>query len=59
MSAQNEEGNKSEGSPNQELLRDPEHNSEGSSTTQFLETMKKIIVELQMFNADNEKLKKA
>jgi hypothetical protein len=39
MSAQNEEGDRPEGNPNQELPRDPEHNSEGSSTTQVLETM--------------------
>jgi hypothetical protein len=41
MSAQNEEGDRPEGNQNQELPRDPEHNSEGSSTTQVLEMMRK------------------
>jgi hypothetical protein len=41
------------------LPRNPEHHSEGSSTTQVLETMRNLIVELQVFKVDNEKLKKA
>jgi hypothetical protein len=42
-----------------ELPRDLEHNSEGSSTTQVLETMRNLIMELQVFETNNEKLKKA
>jgi hypothetical protein len=56
---QNEEGDRPEGNQNQELPRDPEHNSEGSSTTQVLETMRNLIMELQVFKENNEKLKKA
>jgi hypothetical protein len=59
MSAQNGEGDRPDRNHNQELPRDPEHHSEGSSTTQVLETMRNLIVELQVFKDDNEKLKKA
>jgi hypothetical protein len=38
---------------------DPRLNSDGSSPTKVLETMRNLIVELQVFKADNEKLKKA
>jgi hypothetical protein len=38
---------------------DPRQNSDGSSPTEVLETMRNLIVELQVFKADNEKLKKA
>ena len=34
-------------------------NSDGSSPMEVLETMRNLIVELQVFKADNEKLKKA
>ena len=57
MSAKNE-GDRPEGNQNQELPRDPEHNSEGISTT-LLETLRNLIVELQVFKENNEKLKKA
>jgi hypothetical protein len=33
---------------------DPRHNSDGSSPTEVLETMRNIIVELQVFKANNE-----
>jgi hypothetical protein len=59
ISTQNEEGNRPKGNQNQELPRDPEHHSEGSSTTQVLEMMRNLIVELQVFKEDTEKLKKA
>jgi hypothetical protein len=38
---------------------DPRQNSDGSSPTEVLETMRNLIFELQVFKADNEKLKKA
>jgi hypothetical protein len=59
MSAQNEEEIRPEENPNQGLPKEPGHNNEGSSTTQVLETMKNLIVELQVFKEDNEKMKKA
>jgi hypothetical protein len=59
MSVQNGEGDRPERNKNQELPRNPEHHSEGSSTTQVLEMMRNLIVELQVFKDDNEKLKKA
>jgi hypothetical protein len=59
MSTHNEEEIRPEENPNQGLPKEPEHNSEGISATQVLETMKNLIVELQVFKADNEKMKKA
>jgi hypothetical protein len=59
MSAHNEEEIIFEENHNQGLPKEPRHNSEGISATQVLETMNKHIVELQVFKADNEKLKKA
>jgi hypothetical protein len=47
------EGNLQQGPPG-----DPRQNSDGSSPTEVLETMRNIIVELEVFKADNEKLKK-
>ena len=38
---------------------DPRQNSDGISPTKVLETMRNLIVELQVFKVDNEKLKKA
>jgi predicted P-loop ATPase len=38
---------------------DPRQNSDGSSPTEVLETLRNLIVELQFFKAGNEKLKKA
>jgi hypothetical protein len=37
---------------------DPRWNNDGSSPTKVLETMRNLIVELQVFKVDNEKLKK-
>jgi hypothetical protein len=59
MAAQNEEEIRLEENPDQGPPREPGKNSEGSSATQVLETMRNLIVELQVFKADNEKLKKA
>jgi predicted ATP-dependent serine protease len=59
MEAQNEEEIRLEENPDQGLLKNLGRTSEGSSTTQVLETMRNLIVELQAFKADNEKLKKA
>jgi hypothetical protein len=59
MAAQNEEEIRLEENPEQGPPKEPRQNSEGSSTTQVLETMRNLIVELQVFKADNEKLKKA
>jgi hypothetical protein len=47
------EGNLQQGPP-----RDPRQNSDGSSPMEVLETMRNLIVELQVFKAINEKLKK-
>jgi hypothetical protein len=44
--------------PQQGPPRDPRQNSDGSSPTEVLETMRNLIVELHIFKADNEKLKK-
>jgi hypothetical protein len=48
-----------EGNMQQGHLGDPRQNSDGSSPMEVLEIMRNLIVELQVFNADNEKLKKA
>jgi hypothetical protein len=48
-----------EGNTQQGPLGDPRQNNDGSSPMEVLETMRNIIVELQIFKADNEKLKKA
>jgi hypothetical protein len=48
------EGNLQQGPPG-----DPRQNSDGISPTEVLETMRNLIVELQFFKADDEKLKKA
>jgi hypothetical protein len=39
--------------------KEPRQNSEGSSPTEVLETMRNLIVELQVFKEDNDKLKNA
>ena len=50
---------KMEGNPQQGPPGDPRQNSDGISPTEVLETLRNLIVELQIFKADNEKLKKA
>ena len=59
MAAQEGTEIRMEENPQQGPLGDPRHNSDGSSPTEVLETMRNLIVELQVFKADNEKLKKA
>jgi hypothetical protein len=44
---------------NQEPPRNRKHQSESNSTTQVLETMRNLIMELQIFKDDNENLKKS
>jgi hypothetical protein len=44
---------------NKDLLEIQGQNSDGSSPTEVLERMRNLIVELQIFKSDNEKLKKA
>jgi predicted ATP-dependent serine protease len=58
MASQNEEEIRLEENPNQGLPKEPRHNNKGSSTTQVLETTRNLILELQVFKEDNEKLKK-
>ena len=48
-----------EENPQQGHPRDLRQNSDGSSPTEVLETMRNLIVELQVFKVGNEKLKKA
>ena len=59
MSSPNEDEIRPEENPNQGLPKELGNNNKGSSSTQVLETMKNLIVELQVFKEDNEKLKKA
>ena len=59
MTAQEGAKIKMEGNPKQWPPGDPRQNSDGSSPTEVLETLRNLIVELQIFKADNEKLKKA
>jgi hypothetical protein len=59
MTAQEGAKIKMEGNPKQGPPGDPRQNSDGSSPTEVLETLRNLIVELQIFKADNEKLKKA
>jgi hypothetical protein len=58
MAAQEGAEIRMEGNPYQGPPGDPRHNSDGSTPTEVLETMRNLIVELQVFKADNEKLKK-
>jgi hypothetical protein len=59
MATQNEEEIRLEENPEKGPTREPGQNNEGSFSTQVLETMRNLIVELQVFKEDNEKLKKA
>jgi hypothetical protein len=58
MAAQNEEEIILEENPDQGPPKEPGQNNEGISVTQVLETMRNLIVELQAFKVDNEKLKR-
>jgi hypothetical protein len=59
MEAQNEEAIRLQENLEQGTNREPRQNSEGSSTTQVLETRRNLTVELQVFKVDNGKPKKA
>jgi len=59
METQNEEEIRLEENLDQGLPKELGYNSEESSSTQVLETMKNLIVELQVFKENNEKMKKA
>ena len=59
MAAQDNAENRMKENPRQRPPRDTRQNSYGSSPTEVLETMRNVIVELQILKADNEKLKKA
>jgi hypothetical protein len=59
MAAQDEAEIRLEENPEQRPPEDQRQNSDRSSPTEVLETMRNLIVELQVFKADNEKLKKA
>jgi hypothetical protein len=58
MAAQDEAEIRLEGNPEQRPPEDQRQNSDGSSPTEVLETMRNLIVELQVFKEDNEKLKR-
>ena len=59
MAAQDDAKIRLDGNPEQRPPEDLRQNSDGSSPTEVLETMRNLIVELQVFKAGNEKLKKA
>jgi hypothetical protein len=59
MATQNEAEIKLEENPEQIPPEELRQSSDGSSPTKVLETMRNLIVELQVFKEDNEKLKKA
>jgi hypothetical protein len=59
METQNEEEIIIEENIDQGPPKEPGHNNEGRFSTQVLETMRNLIMELQVFKGDNEKLKKA
>jgi len=59
MAAQNEEEIRLEENLDQGPLNEHVHNNEGSSATHVLETMRNLIVELQISKSNNEKMKKA
>ena len=59
MAARDNAENRMEENPQQRPPRDTRKNSDGCLPTEVLETMRNLIVELHIFKADNEKLKKA
>jgi len=58
MEAENDEEIRLGENPEQGPSKQPGQNKEGSSTTQVLEKMRNLIVELKIFKSDIEKLKK-
>jgi hypothetical protein len=59
MATQDDTKIRLDGNPEQRHPEEPRQNSDGSSPAKVLETMRNLIVELQVFKAENEKLKKA
>jgi hypothetical protein len=59
MATQDEAEIRLEENPEKRPPEDQRQNNDGSSPTEVLETMRNIIVELQVFKEDNEKLKKS
>ena len=59
MAAQEGAEIRMEENPQQGPPRYIRQNNDGSSPIEVLETMRSLIVELQVFKAENEKLKKA
>jgi hypothetical protein len=58
MVSQDEGEIKLDGNLEKRHLEETRQNNDGSSPTKFLEMMRNLIVELQVFKVDNEKLKK-
>jgi hypothetical protein len=58
MASQDDEEIRMGENPQQGPPVDPRQNSDRSSPTEVLETMRNLIIELQIFKEDNEKLKK-
>jgi len=59
METQDEEEIRLEENPKKRPPEDQRKNSDEISPTKVLEMMRNIVVELQVFKADNEKLKKS
>ena len=57
MAAQEGAKIRMEGNPQQGPPGDSRQNSDGSSPTEVLETIMNLVIELQVFKADNEKTK--
>jgi hypothetical protein len=58
MAAQDDTKIRVEGNPKQRLPENQKQNNDESSPMEVLETMRNLIVELQVFKANNEKLNK-
>jgi len=58
MAAQDDIEIRLEGNPKKNPPEDPRQNSDDSSPTKVMEMMRNLIVELQVFKSDNEKMKK-
>jgi hypothetical protein len=59
MAAQDEAEIRLKENPEQRPPKYQRKNNDGSSPTEVLDTIRNLIVKLQVFKADNEKLKKA
>jgi hypothetical protein len=58
MAAQDDAEIRIDGNPEQRCPKKPRLNSDERSPTEVLETMRNLIVQLEVFKDDNEKLKK-